>query len=127
MRIFKVDYCGYYFESRIDPGSEHVLSSIIPFVQMRKSKADQTFEGMYVILSNITPLCNRPTGICILTGFQFGKNATGSANFPPYRLPLYVRSLFCFFQTYANDIYWVCKSRTGEATSSKNFTRYQGG
>ena len=25
-------------------------------------------------------------GCCILTGFQFGKNATGSANFPPYRL-----------------------------------------
>ena len=39
MRIFKVDYCGYYFESRIDPRSELGLSSIIPFVQYKWEKA----------------------------------------------------------------------------------------
>ena len=43
--------------------------------------------------------------------------------------PLSVRSLFCHFQTYSNEICWVCKSSTGEATNwpgkIKNFTRYR--
>ena len=47
----------------------------------------------------------------------FRKNFTGWANFPP-GCPFpsgrcFV--LFLFFQTYTNDICWVCKSRTGEA------------
>ena len=42
-----------------------------------------------------------------------------------------VRSLFCRFQTYTNDVCWVSKTRTWEATnwSGKitNFFRYRGG
>ena len=58
-----------------------------------------------------TPLCNRPSGIYILTGFS-------------------VRLLFCLFQTYTHDMCWICKICTGEATNwpgkIKGFTRYRG-
>ena len=47
------------------------------------------------------------------------------------RLPLSVSSLFCLFQKCTNDMSWVRKSRTGEATNwpgkIKNFMRYRGG
>ena len=46
----------------------------------------------------------------------FGKKYHRVSKFST-RLPLSVRSLFCLFRTYTNDICWVCKSRTVEATN----------
>ena len=56
-----------------------------------------------------TPLCNRPSGIYILKGFS-------------------VRLLFCLFQTYTDDMCWICKICTGEATNwpGKRFHKVPG-
>ena len=79
------------------------------------------------IAYNRTPLCNRPSGIYVLIGFSEKRHRVGKFS---AKLSLSVRSLFCLFKTYTNDIYWVCKTRTGEATNwpgkINNFTRYQG-
>ena len=39
-------------------------------------------------------------------------------------LPLSVRSLFCPFQTYTNDICWVSKNRTGEPPGFERLNFY---
>ena len=46
----------------------------------------------------------------------FRKKTSPSRQFST-RFSLSVKSLFCLFQTHTNDIYWVCKSCTGEATN----------
>jgi len=74
-----------------------------------------------------TTLCNRPSGIYILTEFS-EKNITVSANCPP-GFPFLSGRCFIFFQPHTNDVCWVRKSCTGEATNwsgkTKNFTRYR--
>ena len=50
-----------------------------------------------------TLLCNRTSGIYILTEFS-EKKVTRPTN---TTLPLYVRPLFFLFETYTNDAYWV--------------------
>ena len=76
----------------------------------------------------MTPLCNTVSTIFSL-GFRKKKKKRHRVGKFSIRLPLSVRSLFCLFQTFTNDICWVCKSPTEEATNwpdkIKNFTRYQ--
>lgn len=64
----------------------------------------------------VTLLCNRPSDISLTVSLVFRKKFHSVAKFST-RSPLSTRSLFCLFQKYTNDICWVCKSRTGEATN----------
>ena len=59
-------------------------------------------------------LCNRPSDIYSLTGFS-EKVSLGRQIF--HHVAPYYQVAVCLFQKYTNDICWVCKSRTGEATN----------
>ena len=76
----------------------------------------------------IRPSVTDPVASIFSPGFRKKRHRVGKFS---TRLPLSIRSLFCLFQTYTNDICWVCKSRTGEASKwpgkMENFTRYRGG
>ena len=67
---------------------------------------------IFFCCSRKPPVCNRSSGIYVLTGFS-GKKRHRVGKFST-RLLLSVRSLFC---PYSNYICWVCLSRTGEVTN----------
>ena len=64
-----------------------------------------------------TPLCNRASGIYILTGFSEKTSPGTEANFPPGAPFRFCQVVGLPFQRYTNDICRVCKRRTGEATN----------
>ena len=82
-------------------------------------------EAAITFMVVITPLCNSPSGMYILVEFSV-KTSAGRQIF--HQVPFSVRSLFCVFQTYTNDICWVCKCHTGGAANwpgkMENLTRF---
>ena len=96
-----------------------VLKTLIEFAT---KESHFIFDGVRMVHPSVTD----PVASIFSPGFRKKRHWVGKFS---TRFPLSFRSLFCLFQTYTNDICWVGKSRTGEATNwsakIKNFIRYQ--
>ena len=82
-------------------------------------------EAAITFMVVITPICTSPSGKYILIGVSVKRQLVGKFS---TRLPFSVRSLFRVFQTYTNDICWVCKCHSGGAANwpgeMENLTRF---